>query len=150
MAKAKRNSRFDVISKLYEGFKSGNQTMEQIKMNLEFLGYFVTETEIPKFVEQHPEVDLEQFTQFLKDADALKTPKTKTKSGGGQRTHLNTVEAAQERGVAPENVQRYIDTVETIYLNVKILNECMTSARASFACPQIKEKTKKVKEVSQE
>jgi hypothetical protein len=141
MAKAKRNSRFDVISKLYEGLKSGNQTLEQIKMNLDFLGYFVTEAEIPKFAEQHPEIDVESFTQFLKDADALKVPKGKTKSGGGQRTHLNTVEAAQERGVAPENVQKYLDAVNAVYASVKTLNECMTTARASFACPQTKVKT---------
>jgi hypothetical protein len=139
MANAKRNARFDVISKLYGGLVSGNQTMEQIKMNLEFLGYFLTEAEVAKFAEQYPALDIQQFTQFLKDAGAFKIPKSK-KSGGGQRTHLNTVGAAQERGVAPENTQKYLDAIETIYTNVKILNECMTSAKASFACPQFKEK----------
>ncbi len=148
MAKAKRNARFDVISKLYGGYIGGNQSMEQIKMNLEFLGYFVTEAEIPKFAEQHPEINIEQFTQFLKDADAFKVSKGKPK-GGGQKTHLNTIEAAQERGVAPENIQKYIDAVEAIYANVKVLNELMTTAKASFACPQFKKDAVKSGEVAE-
>lgn len=143
MAKAKRNARFDVIARLYAGFKSGNQTADQISQNLEILEYFLTEAELPKFTEQNPEVDLNDFTEFLKTVNGFKVSKKKSAGGnrGGGKTHLNTVEAAQERGVAPENVESYISLVNSVYETSKQINALMTQgARVSFAIPMLKEK----------
>lgn len=141
MAKAKRNARFDVISKLFMGYQSGKQPLEVIKQNLTYLEYFLTEAELPKFSEQHPDVDMEAFVQFLKETDALKAPKKRAFTATGEtRTHLNSVEAAEERGVAPENVEAYLAGVNAIYALVKELNGYVTKARVSFAIPVLKEK----------
>lgn len=141
MAKAKRNARFDVISKLFMGFQSGKQPLEVIKQNLTYLEYYLTEAELPKFAEQHPDIEMEAFTDFLKQTDALKTAKKRASTATGEsRTHLDSVEAAEERGVAPENVEAYIAGVNAVYALVKELNGYVTKARVSFAVPVIKEK----------
>lgn len=144
MAKAKMNARFDVISKLFMGYKSGKQPLEVIKQNLTYLEYFLTEAELPKFSEQYPDTNMEEFKAFLVETECLKTAKKRASTATGEpRTHLNTVEAAEERGVAPENVEAYIAGVNAIYALSKEVNGYITKARVSFAIPVLKEKAEK-------
>lgn len=145
--KAKRSSRFDVVSRLFMGYESGNQTLDQVQKNLELLGYFISSTEIPKFAEQYPDLDIEKVSAFLVEVGAFKEPKTKKSTAtGGARTSLNTVEGAVARGVASENIPAYIEAVNRIYADCKIINSFATKAHSSFAIPMTK--PKEVKEVA--
>src|SRR5690606_11475214 len=132
------DARFDVIRKFHAQVEAGLMDVETAKSNLDMLGYKIFESEVDKFIEKNPDVSKEKFVEFLNATNALK--QSGKKSTGSGRTRLNTPEAAAERGVAPENVDKYIALIEQVYATCKELNEIITKGATSFACPVPKEK----------
>ena len=147
----KRNARLSQIKTVFDMHSQGFIDMEMAKKQIAFgkenNGVMIFESEFPKVAEEYKnEIEqgkftLEQFTNFCKETGAIKKAGSKKSAGGDSapRGRLNTAEAALARGVAPENVDAYIQAVETIYAQSKILNGFVTKARVSFAIPVDKE-----------
>ena len=139
----KREVRFSTLKTfygLYAAERLGSTPEENLakaKDNVAFSNAVLFESEIEKFAEKYPEVDIAGFVQFCTDTDALKKSGAKGTSGGGHQTRLNSPEAAVERGVQPQFVNDYIALVEQLYVTAKALNELMPSdvARVSLAIP---------------
>jgi len=140
MRRPKRDSRFDILYKFYQGYKAEIQSLEQIKDNVEILEYFIFESELPKFTEKYPEVDIIEFQVFLTDAGAFKVAGKKASDGNGKATRLNTVEKAQAVGVAEADLPRYQELVNAVFVITKELNKLCTKGRVSFAIPKLKPK----------
>ena len=128
-----RESRFDVTKKFFVQYKNELVDIDSVKQNVvQFLGYFIYESELEKFAEKNPDVNMEEFKKFLDDIEGLKiTGKTAT-GEGGSKTHLNTIEGAQERGVTTENIDAYITNVNSIYALVGELRK-LINTDAEFA-----------------
>lgn len=139
MARPKRDSRFDILYKFYQGYKAEIQSIEQLQDNIKILEYFLFESELGKFSEKYPEVDMTEFQTFLVDAGAFKTIGSKT-SGNGKTTRLHTIEKAQSVGVAETDVPRYQELINNVFLITKELNKLCTTGRVSFAIPKLKTK----------
>ena len=145
----KRETRFSMLKSYYEMHKSGilgnsdEESLAKAKANVEFArdnnGVMMFESELEKFAEKYPQIDIVDFTQFVTATGGLKT--TASKGATGEReshTRLNTPEAAIERGVAEDKVAEYISEVEQIYVLAKSINSKMDNARVSFAIPKTK------------
>lgn len=145
----KREVRFSTLYTFYSMYKSGvldpdpEQNLKMAKANVQYSKHILYQSELPKFAEKYPQVDLADFESFLNQVDGLKVGGKKKSSGEGHQTRLNTSEAAAERGVVEENVARYTELVEAVYAACRELNLMIPNARCSFAIPM-----KKVKEVS--
>lgn len=147
----KRNARLSQIKTVFDMHIQGLIDLDMAKKHIQFgkenNGVMIFASEYPKFAEDFAEdiasgkFTLEQFQKFCAETGALKkaTSKKKTTDGSASRGRLNTAEAALERGVAPENVDAYLQLVEEIYTKTKALNALVTKARVSFAIPVIKE-----------
>lgn len=141
MAKGKKATRFDVISKYYMAVSTGIQPLEQAKQNIAMLEYKIFESEIEKFGAEFPDINLDDFRAFLKSVDAYKVGGKKAGTGTGERkTYIDSVEKATEVGVAPENMEAYLALVHQVQPLVKQLNALCTKGRVSFAIPVLKEK----------
>jgi len=148
----KRNARLSQIKTVFDMHVQGLIDLEMAKKHIQFgkenNGVMIFASEYPKFAEEYAEdiasgkFTLEQFQKFCVETGALKKANSKKKASGDPSTsrgRLNTAEAAVERGVAPENIDAYLQLVETIYTHTKALNALVTKARVSFAIPVIKE-----------
>lgn len=157
----KRNSRFNSLKTIYDMYKAGLLTDEQAKQHITFAkennGTVIFASEFEKFAETYQEdvtngkLVMSEFETFMKVTGGLKKAGSAPKKDSGEptapKTRLNTPEAAVERGVAPENIDTYLNAVNTIYAQSRILNDILTKARASFAIPVFKEKVEAVAEV---
>lgn len=146
MARGKRDTRFATLRTLFSSHRADLMDLEVCKKNVEMCGYVVYETEIEKFAVENPDIDIEQFVQWLKDVNALKIPGKKSSTGGsGNRNRsINTVEKAEQVGVAPENVEKYLDLVNQIFALKDELAPLCTNGVISFAIPLKKEKAEPV------
>lgn len=148
-SRQKRDVRITTLHTFYNVWKQkalaedDEENLEIAKKNVEFSNCFLYESEVEKFAEQYPQVDMEEFTAFLQATSAIKEKKSSSGSGQGRGTHLNTEEAAIERGVLPESVGQYITLVSEIYEKCKEINDLLGkteegNARCSFAIPRKK------------
>lgn len=140
MNRPKRDSRFDIIYKFYQGFRAEIQTLENVKDNLEMLEYFIFESEMEKFSAKYPEVDMINFKSFLEEVDGFKVAGKKSSGENGRTTRLNTAEKAESVGVAQADFPRYRELIETVFAATKELNKLCTTGRVSFAIPKLKPK----------
>lgn len=141
----KREVRFSTLHTFYSMYKSGvldpdpEENKKRAKANVEYSKHVLYASELPKFAEKYPAVDLADFELFLKEVGGLKVGGKKRSTGEGHQTRLNTPEAAIERGVAEENIARYTELVEVVYAASRELNQMIPNARCSFAIPMKKE-----------
>ena len=109
MAKGKKVTRFDVISKYFMAVETGIQPLERAKQNIAMLGYKIFKSELEKFAAEYPDINLDTFRTFLQAVDAYKVGGKKvTGVDGVRKTYIDTVEKATEVGVAPENMEAYL------------------------------------------
>lgn len=142
--------RLGTIKSFYEMYTGGllgstpEENLERAVVNAEFVrknnGIFLFESELLKFYEKNPDVNPEDFQQYLDKTGFMKSSKKERTGTSGSSTRLNTVEGAEERSVSSENVEEYIRLVNQIYDISKQLNSLMTGARVSFAIPRLKAK----------
>lgn len=136
---SKRSIMFDALNKFYQALKNGDQSVEDIAKNVSLLEYTVYESQMGKFAEEYPEVNADEFREFLKSVGAYK--EAGKSSGGGRRSStLNTPEKAAQVGVAPENVEEFVKLTTAIKEAGGRLNEICTTGRVSFSIPKLKPK----------
>jgi len=106
MAKrASRTERFAVIKTLYSTYKSGYLAIDAVAQNVEKAGCILYKSELEKFAEAHPDVDMVDFNQFLVDASALKSAGKIVSEKS--TTSLDSDEKMEQLGIAPENQDAY-------------------------------------------
>lgn len=132
--KGTREVRFDQLNQLYSMYKAEINDAEATQKNVSFSGYVVYESEIPKFVEKHPDVDAQDFEKFLKDFGAFKKSYKKGEGTGKRTTSLNTAEKMESVGVSKEDVLGAIQRVDKIKVELKWLNEHTPNATWVVSC----------------
>lgn len=134
--------RFDSITRYYKMVQAGLITPEALKQITSDGDIFIYEREISEFTEKYPDLNNEDFGRFLTDNGLVKSPKTKETNGNaGQRT-LDTREAALERGVAEENVEKYIGLVKKIREVASEINQLTGKGiSVAFAIPRLTNKS---------
>lgn len=145
---SKRQMKFSVLSKIYSGYTSGRLTTEAAKENIEFLDISLTQAEAEKFLSQFPEITADKFVEFASEMNLLKKRRVAKigASGNPFRKRLDTPEAALERGVSPENVDRYLTLVGEIKERLYELGDIVTKGTPAFAIPVQKTETETVNE----
>ena len=140
----KREVRMSTLHTFYQTYKAGifdptdaDNNLAIAKSNVQYSGQLLFTSELDKFAEKFPAVDIEDFKSFLDSTGGIKkSGKKGTGEGGGMPTRLNTPEAAVERGVTEANIPAYLAGVNAIYEQSHAINSLMTNARVSFAIPK--------------
>lgn len=114
----KRNSRFDTVKQLYGMVKGGYATEQQAKDQFNYGQVVVFKSELGKFANENPDINLEDFTQFLTNTGALKVV-GKT----GKTSLLTSDEKIAEIQIAPENVEIYRAALEQLNTAKTTINE---------------------------
>uniref|UniRef100_A0A6H1ZKB1 Uncharacterized protein n=1 Tax=viral metagenome TaxID=1070528 RepID=A0A6H1ZKB1_9ZZZZ len=138
--RAKRDVRFDALRNYHAMYVAGIHDIDASKRNVEFTGHCLFKSELEKFQEKHPDVEMESFTQFLKETGGFRDKGKRPGTGKGGGKTLNTVEKAEQIGVAPENIETYVTIINNVYDSIDALRQLVTKGRVSFAIPLIKEK----------
>jgi len=109
-----RPTRFAALRAFYNSYKAGLMDDAQVNANVQQTGFVVYESELEKFASEFPDVDIVDFTAFVKAHGAHKVAGKKV-TGTGKQFSLNTAEKAAQIGVLPDNVVRYIEVVNMGY-----------------------------------
>lgn len=136
--KASRDVRIDQVKQLYGMYKAQINSLETTKANIAFTGYFIFESELAKFAEKNPEVNMEDFTSFLKEVGAYHKSSRKGDGTGkaGGNTSLNTKEKASEVGVTAENLDQYLSLINAMVAIKKDLQKIIPSGSVTVSIPK--------------
>ena len=93
-----RPARFATLRAFYANFKADLMTSESAKANIESTGYVIYESELEKFASEYPDIDIADFTEFIKAHGAHKVAGKKVTGTGGKQYQLNTKEKAEQIG----------------------------------------------------
>jgi len=110
-----RPARFATLRAFYANFKADLMTSESAKANIESTGYVIYESELEKFASEYPDIDIADFTEFIKAHGAHKVAGKKVTGTGGKQYQLNTKEKAEQIGVLPEHLDEYIKLMNIGY-----------------------------------
>ncbi len=100
--------KFDIIKTFYSNHRADLLDSDTVKKSLSHMGTILTPKEVDKFIEKYPDIDAEDFIQFLTDMGAIKQKAEKLPGSGGM-TKLNTAEKAELLGIPEEFVNDYIN-----------------------------------------
>lgn len=109
-----RPARFATLRGFYSTYKAGLLTSEAAKANVEATGFVIYESELEKFAAEYPDINMDDFTEFIKTHGAHKIAGKKV-TGTQRQYQLNTKEKALQIGVAPENLDEYIKLMNLGY-----------------------------------
>jgi len=142
MAKGSREVRFITLKDWFGMKQAGMLDIEQVKQFVEKTGHRIYESELDKFSLSFPEINKDEFHQFLLDAQALKRAGRKAPVGSGrERTiKINSLNKAVQVGVSAENYDEYVLLLQTIYTAKARLSEICVNGIVSFAIPVKKDK----------
>jgi len=144
MAKESREVRFVTLKDWYIFYSQGMFDIKQVKEFVEKTGHRLYESELEKFSQSFPDINIDNFKQFLIDVQALKKAGRKAPVGSGTgREHtikMNTPEKAAQVGVAPEDFDEYLLYITTIYEAKALLQKICKKGVVSFAIPVKKDK----------
>lgn len=128
----KRNSRFDTVKQLY-GMVAGNYaTEEQAKAQFAYGQVVIFKSELEKFAEENPDIDIAQFEAFLNNTGALKVAGKKSVGGGNKMTSLGSPEKIADLGITPENVEAYQTALKAMQEAKKAINDLIVTKE--FTC----------------
>lgn len=128
----KRNSRFDTVKQLYGMVAGGYATEEQAKAQFAYGNVVVFKSELAKFAEENPDIDVAQFETFLSNAGALKIAGKKGGGTGNKMTSLGSVEKIADLQILPENVEAYQTALKAMQDAKKAINELIVNK--VFSC----------------
>lgn len=129
-----RPARFATLRAFYCNFKAELMTSESAKTNIESTGYVIYESELEKFASEYPDIDIADFTEFVKAHGAHKVAGKKV-TGTQRQYQLNTKEKADQLGVLPENLDKYIKLVNMGYQWKAELQKIIPNGTISLAIP---------------
>lgn len=109
-----RPARFATLRAFYCNFKAELMTSESAKANIESTGYVIYESELEKFASEYPDIDIADFTEFVKAHGAHKVAGKKV-TGTQRQYQLNTKEKAEQIGVLPEHLDEYVKLMNIGY-----------------------------------
>lgn len=146
---SKKVVRADAIGSWFNQLKHGISDADHIKKLADYSGYFLYDSEAEKLFNEpdglssiHVEtIDAEAFRNFLTEFDLVKTPKYRKQAGDKtSRVSLNSAESALEKGVAPENVQLFIENMTKMYEFKKEAEKYLNGKKIAVSIPERKEK----------
>lgn len=140
MAKASPNTKLELAKIFYFQHKSGVISEDLIKQNCEGSELELTESDIQKVLQKLnlTEETGRDFFSFVEKYGLKKEKAVKVKPERTMGRTLPTKEAAESRGVAPENIEKYIELCNMVYEISGELNKLMSGHKVSFAIPIIK------------
>lgn len=128
----KRNSRFDTVKQLYGMVAGGYATEEQAKAQFAYGNVVVFKSELEKFAEENPDIDIAQFESFLSNTGALKIAGKKGTGGGNKMTSLGSAEKIADLQILPENVEAYQTALKAMQDAKKAINDLIVAKE--FTC----------------
>ena len=109
-----RSARFATLRGFYSSYKAGYLDDEAAKNNISVTGFVIYDSELEKFAQEFPDIDMADFTEWLKTHGGHKEAGKKI-TGTQRQYQLNTKEKAEQVGVTPENVDEFIKLVNLGY-----------------------------------
>lgn len=129
-----RAARFATLRSFFNSSLAGLMTQEAVKANVESTGFVVYDSELLKFTEEYPDVDMEKFLEWLKANGGHKVAGKKI-TGTPRQYRLNTKEKALEVGVREEDVEEYIKLVNLGYQLKDKLQKLMSKGTVTLTIP---------------
>lgn len=140
---SKRIVRADSIGLWFSQLKQGMASVEVVKQNAEYTGYFLYDTEVEELLKDpkallsirvQPEY-AEEFKQYLADFNLVRVPKYRKGATSGDRVSLSSVKAAEEKGVSPENIEKYVDLMTKMYELKKEVETILNGKKIAISIP---------------
>ncbi len=120
--KAGRKVRLSFFKDFYGMYKAGMVNIEQATQNVAFTGHVIFKSELDKFQLENPDINMQDFTEFVTSVGALRTAGRVVR--GQNNTRLSSKEKANSLGIAEADYSTYtalVDQMQTVRNELKKL-----------------------------
>jgi len=127
----KRSFRLETVKQLYAMVKGGYTSEDAAKAQFAYSNVVVFKTELEKFAQDNPDINMEDFANFLINTESLQVAGKKATSGG-RVSSLASDEKIVALGILPENVEAYQSALAQLAEAKAKINELIVTKE--FSC----------------